>query len=278
MPELTEVRWLQENLRAHLTGAEIQWVRLLHHNLIPQRKTDDCYQLSLALTKRLRKHTFKEVDRRGKYLIWHLEPETSILLHMRFTGWYVPEWAEKATKWNFVHGMDLYHNPRMIIQTDRGRLLVKDNRCLSRFEIYKDADLAFSRLNRSKIGPDVDTPSGLKALFSGMRAVPKRRIRDVLLDQTLASGIGNYLTAEILHRVPLHGAELAGNLSLDQVKKLLRTIVEVIRLAEREEGYDWWAVFGKKETPDGYPVTREEWKGRGHYVSYFHQPPPPGWH
>lgn len=218
-------------------------------------------------------YSIREVKRRGKFLLFDLTDNVMILSHLGFTGWWIPEWAPEQSPRRFLHPMDINRHTRVTIQTQRGPLFLTDPRCLSRHRVFKDGQSVFASRHLVNMGPDADTVEGQERIKDAMSKTG-RRIRDLIMDQQVASGVGNYLACEALHRARLHGAERANSLNEDQVILLLHSIKECIHLAETQDDTNWWCVFQRKKTPDGHPVTREDWGTRGHYLSYYHQPKP----
>jgi len=214
--------------------------------------------------------TFNKVDRRGKFLLIHVgapgEHDRVILSHLGFTGWWVPSWAEKTVPLRFLHNVQ-EKDVRIMFGTDKGVLRVIDPRALSRMRIYCSEEEALTSRHLVKMGPDADTPAAEIALAN---ALPKtgRRIRDVIMDQQIVCGIGNYLCCEILYRALLHGHEKANKLTSYQKGLLSMSIKSTIQQACVEDSHDWWSVFRKKTCPKGHPITREDWGARGHYLCY----------
>jgi formamidopyrimidine-DNA glycosylase len=194
------------------------------------------------------------------------------LVHFKFTGWLIPSWVENPAPRRFLHPMDPGKHTRMEINTDRGTVFLTDPRCLSRTWIYPSLKAALTGNELKAMAPDVDTEAGIRSLLVGISRTG-RRIRDVIMDQRLAAGIGNYLCCEALYRAGLHGAEKAKTLTDDQKVRLIESIREVVKLGESEDNHDWWAVFRKKKCPKDHSVTRESWGSRGHYCCYTCQPP-----
>jgi formamidopyrimidine-DNA glycosylase len=284
-----------QNLNREIVGAHILDIELKHPNLVelnldPPPSPD---QVLVSKNQYLRsdlghlphpqptQFTYKvhDVNRRAKYIIIHLDLDVDcyyqkyILTHLGFTGWYVPEWATNPHPRRFLHPMGLEHS-KMVITTDRGKLHLTDPRALSRTRIYDSSTTLYESKYLKNLGPDADTQEGLNALAQGIRKTG-RRIRDVILDQNVAAGIGNYLACEILYRANLHGAEIAKTLTTEQETNLYCAIKDTFNLATTRDNHDWWAVFRRNTCPQGHHVTREAWSARGHYCCYTCTPPPP---
>src|SRR5215203_6401619 len=88
MPELPEVETIRRHLAPHVDGRTLE--RLEIHDarwslpLAPQ-------ELSAALEGR----RVERLGRRGKYLVWQLEDEAYLMLHLRMTGTLLVEPPER---------------------------------------------------------------------------------------------------------------------------------------------------------------------------------------
>jgi formamidopyrimidine-DNA glycosylase len=276
VPELPEVRWVVNNLQKELVGASIDAAVVTFEKVILKPATLRGITTEQYLIDSVTKRKVVSINRRGKYVLINLEPDTTILTHFSFTGWYVPAWAEKAVPREFLHPVDHERHARVVYGTDKGLLYLTDPRGLSKTWIFKGEAEALKSPMLAEMGPDADTDAGQEALTKAI-AKTGRRIRDLIMDQKVACGVGNYLACESLFRAGVHGAEPAKSLPPEKITSLLAAIKECIHLGETEESKAWWAVFQRTKCPQEHPVTREVWGQRGHYVCYAHQPPPVNW-
>lgn len=276
MPELPEVRWLEKNLKKGFVGAKIKSMPVYHENVIIKPKGMKAQEYVAQVIGPRFFREVKDIQRRGKYILIVLEPESVILVHFKFTGWLIPSWVPEPAPRRFLHPMDPGKHTRLEIETDRGTVFLTDPRCLSRTWIYPTLSAALTGNELKNMGPDADTPEGQKALAREMLRTG-RKIRDVIMDQRVAAGVGNYLCCEALFKAGLHGAEKAKTLTDDQKIKLIQEIKTVIQLGETHDHHDWWSVFRKKKCPHGHSVIREAWGTRGHYRCSECQKPPEGW-
>ena len=88
-------------------------------------------------------------------------------------------------------------------------------------------------------------PEPLDASFSARTLAGlldrRRKLKPLLLDQTVIAGLGNIYTDEALHRARLHPLRRADSLTWDEVKRLHRAVRQVLREAIRRCGtsFDW---------------------------------------
>jgi formamidopyrimidine-DNA glycosylase len=299
MPEGPEVYWLVNNLDKEVKGARIQGVEVNHLSVmglmeLPTAPNGDVLgearpkirpkiispprtqleSLSDSLESVLVGNMFHLIYRKAKYIIFEMGQD-ALLSHLGFTGWWIPEWAQDKVPRRFIHALNETTHVRAVINTNRGRLLMADPRTLSKTLYYPDK--RWITETTKNIGPDAHFPDGQEALRRVLTSGTRRKIRDILLDQNVACGIGNYLCCEILYDVGLHGAVKAKDLTEIQVIAILHSVVKIMRMALSIDSHHWWRVFRRKETPEGQPVTREVWGRRGFYVCYDKQPIPNGY-
>lgn len=274
MPEIAEVRWLVENLSANILGCKVGRIMVAHKNLFQdhQDKTLTQEQVNDVFGPP-NTNTICSISRRGKFILFHFTNNLTMASHLGFTGWWIPDWAKEQSPRRFLHPMDINRHTRVTIQTDKGPIYLIDPRCLSRHRIFTTQEQCLNSRHLCRMGPDADSDLGQLVLKT---ALPKtgRRIRDVIMDQQIASGVGNYLACESLHRARLHGSEPAKKLTDNQVSLLLSSIRECIQLAESQDNTNWWCVFQRKTCACGAKVIREAWGKRGHYRCTVCQKPP----
>lgn len=113
----------------------------------------------------------------------------------------------------------------------------------------------------------------------------KRKICDILLDQTIVAGIGNYLMAEILYYSGIHPKRIGNTITDEELEQIRISSHKVVKLSYDYGGFTLKsylspsknpglyppAVYGKKIDSYGYKVIREKLtNGRSiHYVAEF---------
>ena len=79
MPELPEVETIRRIIEPQIMGRTIQKVEVLNKQIIASPDME-------RFVERLTKQKFSKMDRRGKFLIFQLENEDKLFLHLRMTG------------------------------------------------------------------------------------------------------------------------------------------------------------------------------------------------
>ena len=106
-----------------------------------------------------------------------------------------------------------------------------------------------------------------------------KNIGEILLDQSIFCGIGNYVRAEALYKCQLSPFLPANSLNNIEIENLCINIVDIMKESYNQNGttistyqnvdgsrgnyYDQLKVYGKKEKdPNGYPVVKEKINNR----------------
>ena len=129
------------------------------------------------------------------------------------------------------------------------------------------------------LGPDilaenVTWETWYTCLMKGTR--PNHQICKVLMDQSVISGIGNYLKAEILYRAKIRPDRLVRDLTLENLEILRQISLHTIRASYQVKGLtveSYWDPLGNRGTfqvliyqktvdPNGYPVIKSTFKDK----------------
>ncbi len=211
MPELPEVTTVTKILTQEVRDKVIQDVFIY-------REKNILNEPSLFINS-LKRKTIKTISRKGKYIIFHLSDNVVLITHLKMEGKFF--YDEKPLKRK--------HDIVTFLFTDSTSLSYVDTR---KFGILKvsteDKYLKEPPLNN--VGPDpleIDNDY----LIDKYKNL-KKPIKEVLLDQSLVSGIGNIYADEILFASKIHPLTLASSLSevnfidiLNNAKKILNQAI-----------------------------------------------------
>jgi formamidopyrimidine-DNA glycosylase len=213
MPELPEVESVRRTLvQAEITGrtitaAHIGWAKTV--------KAPSATEIAAALTGR----TIGQVQRRGKYLVFPLSGSApaTFVIHLGMTGWL---WLDQQSK--APHPMIRHTFP-----LDDGReLRFEDSRKFGKMWLVNDTSEALPKLSPEPLGPDFTTE-----WLVGSLAGRKAPVKALLLDQSIAAGLGNLYTDECLFLARIHPERPASELSVDEVVRLRQGIIEALTAA-----------------------------------------------
>ena len=263
MPELPEVETIKNDLLLQIAGRFFIKVVLNWEGIVRQPSPEEfCHKL---VGQRV-----EGVKRRGKYLLFELPGDETLILHLKMSGSLLlkPISADP----------DSY--TRAIFYFDDGReLRFCDRRKLGVMWLVKDRTEVVGKLGPEPLEPDFNVEV-LSQLLSQRRAP----IKALLCDQSFLAGVGNMYADEALFRAHIHPLREARSLAREEVNLLHRTIVQVLRRGIRRGGasvdtylrpggelgtahFDFQVAHrGGKPCPlCGTPIRRIALRGRGTY-------------
>jgi formamidopyrimidine-DNA glycosylase len=213
MPELPEVETIKNELSPHVTGRLIIGIAVGDEKLIQPCSTGEfCQQL---LGQRI-----TGLERRGKYLFFHLSRGKLLVVHLRMTGLLA------------INSKDNGRSTRAVLQFDNGdELAFIDRRRLGVMRLIESQSEITRKLGVEPLTADFTAETLAKELKG--RQAP---IKAILLDQKVVAGVGNMYADEALFAARIHPLKKAGELSSRQVKTLHRAIVAVLKKAIANKG------------------------------------------
>jgi formamidopyrimidine-DNA glycosylase len=209
VPELPEVETIRRQLAPVVEGRALARLRI-----------DDsrwCAPLAPAeVEQAVSGRRVERLGRRGKYLVWDLEGDVHLVMHLRMTGVLLLD-PPPGTPYGRVR-FDL-DGGRHLLFTDPRRFGTGEL-ALGRDEL--DAFFA-ARLGVEPLG-DEFTTDRLVALARGSRAP----VKAFLLNQANIAGVGNIYADEALFRAGIHPLRPAGRLKRAQLAALRDAVVDVL--------------------------------------------------
>jgi formamidopyrimidine-DNA glycosylase len=238
VPELPEVEVVRRGLADHVQGRVVGDVELRGHR-VARRHLPGPEDLSDRLAGR----RVAAVRRRGKYLWLDLEDSLGLLLHLGMSGQLLVEPADAP---------DEKHLHARLRFADGGpELRFVDQRTFGGLAL---ADLDEEGLPAAirHIAPDLLEPAYDRAAVVRRVKARDSAIKRVLLDQTVASGIGNIYADEALWRARVHGERLASTLTRPRIGAVLDHAAEVMREALEQGGTSFDALYVNVNGASGY--------------------------
>jgi len=215
MPELPEVETICRGLRPRLTGRKLESVQILERRL---RIAVDA-RLAPAIEGR----RITGVGRRAKFILLFLDSNTTWIFHLGMSGKLVH--VDPATP--------RQKHDHIIATLDSGyQLRYHDPRRFG-LSVLAASDAIAELPQLARLGPDPFDPRFDGAYLYNACRKSERRVRDLLLDQRVIAGIGNIYANEILCRAGVRPATRSRRLSRDQVERIARQTIEVLREAIR---------------------------------------------
>ncbi|MFH1176849.1 MAG: bifunctional DNA-formamidopyrimidine glycosylase/DNA-(apurinic or apyrimidinic site) lyase [Acidobacteriota bacterium] len=208
MPELPEVETIRQYLALHLAGRVVEKVVAEKVRLRTDLVPEDWSQVAGA--------TFSRVERRGKYLLAHAGATVAVF-HLGMSGRvvFLAAGAEVAP-----------HTHLRLFLAGNLELRFVDPRRFGMASVLDAGELAtFEPL--AGLGPDPIHEEITPALLAAARR-SRRAIRDLLLDQSVISGVGNIYASEALYRARVHPLRRASKISRQRIASLAAAVREVL--------------------------------------------------
>ena len=184
MPELPEVETMVLGLRETLLGQRVQQVRIFCDRLLRQT--------SPAALRRVRGGRVIGLNRKGKFLLFHLSNGSLLVFHLRMTG--------KLVLVPSASPLTSRDRLRLDFADREWALSFEDTRRFGSLDILEGCEAADGLLN--ELGPDA-LIVGLED-FRELLAGSRRPVKAMLLDQRVIAGLGNIYVDESLHRAGIH--------------------------------------------------------------------------
>lgn len=212
MPELPEVETIRRRLEPALAGRKI-----VRAEIVDPRLTRPVTPEEVAAE--LTGETIATLERRGKYLLVHLESGLTLLVHLRMTGSLRHRHA----------GGDLLPYERARLELDDGsELAYRDVRRFGTWQLLAPDELV--EYLAARVGPEPLAPEFTVGLLGERLAGRRAPLKAALLDQSALAGLGNIYVDEALWRAKLHPTRPAGSLGKpalvrlhDAIRKTLET-------------------------------------------------------
>jgi formamidopyrimidine-DNA glycosylase len=220
MPELSEVEAVARTLRPLVRGRRIRCVHVFH--AIATKPQSPAKLANHAQGRRIR-----DVERKGKYLYLVLD-RGIVVLHFKLDGQLL--WFSNAKELlarangkdeNSVH-VDV------ALELDKGVLGFADQRHFGRVHYWPSVDECPSL---KKLGVDALASGFTAHSFAQLLAASKRPLKEFLLDQSHAAGIGNIYSCESLWHARLNPLRRANTLNPQESRRLHKAIVSVLARA-----------------------------------------------
>jgi formamidopyrimidine-DNA glycosylase len=211
MPELPEVQTTVDGINIRAKGLKILDIWSDYNSPFHKGK-DNISDLAFFSTfkKSVIGTKIKNATRRGKNVLIHLSNNKTILVHMKMTGHFLYGTYEmKSGKWNALESA-LTNDPfnrhvRLVFSLSNGKSLVLcDMRKFAKVTLI-DTNLLEQSKHLSAHGPEpLDSKFTTKNFKDRLLTKPNGKIKQVLMNPEVISGIGNIYSDEILWRSGVH--------------------------------------------------------------------------
>jgi formamidopyrimidine-DNA glycosylase len=213
MPELPEVEHVVRALQPIVTGRRIKASELNLQRTAPE--------LSPAAFDRILRDTLiTEVRRRGKFILFQTEVGYILSTHLRMTGKFVALDTDDPLP-PYAHVV--FH------LDDERRLVFCDMRQFGRMRIIASPNNLPKEL--TTLAPEPLSDEFTEEYFFETLSRSKRSLKQLLLDQTRVTGLGNIYAGEALFLAGINPLKPANRLSKPRARKLYDAIRQVLHEA-----------------------------------------------
>lgn len=211
MPEGIEVKILTECLDTLIVGKEINSVSFVSGRYVTHGVPDGFKAFEKALPLKI-----LSVGCKGKFIYFTLEG-----------GWYIFNTLGLTGSWEFKSDA----HTRVIIKVDNSNIYFSDMRNFGTFKFVNDFKILQKKIDT--LGLDIFNPVEFNELnfIKKLDKFPKKTLPEVLMDQKLFSGIGNYIKSECLYRAKLNPHRIVNSLTIAEKKELFDKIKYVVYTA-----------------------------------------------
>lgn len=213
MPELPEVELISRSLNSLVKGRTIVSAVLLREKLAPGISGE-------AFADSLRSTTINLVHRRGKHILFDLNNNKTLIVHLRMSGRF-SLLDEDASDPKFTHAVFYLDGPRLVFDDQRHfgfMKIVATNEVVNARELSQLAPEPFS---------DEFSPAYLFRVCRSSR----RSLKELLLDQTKVCGLGNIYACEAMFMAGLAPQKQALKISKASAARLHECIRRVLSQA-----------------------------------------------
>ncbi|KAK4147493.1 Formamidopyrimidine-DNA glycosylase N-terminal domain-containing protein [Dichotomopilus funicola] len=238
MPEIAEIARVVHYLRLHLVGKTIKFAKAIEDTSVFGKVGTSGEEVEKALTGR----KVLSAGTQGKYFWLVLDKPPHPVMHFGMTGWmhikgdrtaytnyYKKMKPEELDAWPPKHWK--FH-----LKTEQPAVEVAftDPRRFGRVRLVDcpgESIRKFSPLVENGPDPVVDTDVFTKDYLRGKMRSRRVPIKALILDQTVISGVGNWVGDEVLYQAKLHPEQYCDDFSDEQVDKLFEAIRYVCQFA-----------------------------------------------
>lgn len=229
MPELPEAEHSRRVIEGIALGRRVVKVYVEEDEIVFEG-------LSRArVASRLRGRRIEGVHRRGKYLWITLDRGPHPVIHLGMTGTIRYRTDEPLKLSSSPEEVDRAWPPRFtklhLVFDDGGELAFTNARRLGRV-LFRDDPRGEKPIARLGFDPLTDMPS-LPAFRRRIGRRPRAVLKVLLLDQTFAAGVGNWIADEVLYQAGLDPRRRVESLTGDEIAALRAKIRSVIKTAVR---------------------------------------------
>jgi formamidopyrimidine-DNA glycosylase len=225
MPELPEVEIIKRSLFKMINKAKILNIRISNYNLR--------YKIPKTFRKKLINKKILKISRRSKYIIFYFR-DILLLVHLGMTGKLLLKKTKnsKIFKTRFYYDLNIIpkHNHIYFTLSNGLTLIYNDVRRFGFFKLYNHKKLNNIKYIQ-KLGLEPLNKSFNLMYFRKFIKKRKKNIKNLLMDQTFISGLGNIYVNEALFMSKINPLRFCNNLNDTEIIRLIKCIKKILQLS-----------------------------------------------
>ncbi len=230
MPELPEIEIVKRSLFKMVNRAKIVDIIINNKNLR--------YKISHKLFNTLIGGKILRISRRSKYLIFHFRKKI-LLAHLGMSGklFVIRDIDNKTFKTSFYYDLNVIkkHNHVFFKLNNGHTLIYNDVRRFGFFKIYNKTKInKITFLN--KLGVEPFSQKLNVQYFKNFIKTRKKNIKNLLMDQTFISGLGNIYANEVLFMSKIKPLRACRDISQNEIANLILSIRKILKFSISKGG------------------------------------------
>ncbi len=208
MPELPEVETVVKQLHSKILNKTILSIQSYDSVVVdPKLKT-------------IKNQTITNITRRAKYILFTLNNNHTIVIHLRMTGHF--HYLSSQT----TNQLYKKYRAAQFNFTDNSFLTFNAIRRFERLQLLNPLQLQSAL---SKLGPEpLDSSFTVQHFHTLLKQASSSIIKTKLLDQTFIAGIGNIYAQEALYRAKIHPAHKIKDIPIKSLTSLYHAIRTIL--------------------------------------------------
>tara|TARA_B100000686_G_scaffold347832_1_gene437418 strand:+ start:744 stop:1607 length:864 start_codon:yes stop_codon:yes gene_type:complete len=230
MPELPEIEIVKRSLIKKINKAKIIDIIINNKNLR--------YRVSNTFSRDLIGEKILNISRRSKYLIFHFKKKL-LLSHLGMSGklLILRNIDSKIFKTSFYYDLNILKKHNHIhFKLNNGLVLIyNDVRRFGFFKLYNIKQ--YKKINfLKKLGIEPFNNKFNLKYFQTFVQNRKKSIKNLLMDQTFVSGLGNIYVNEALFMSGINPLRMCNSLKVNEINDLIKNIKKILKISISKGG------------------------------------------
>ena len=231
MPEGPEVKRIAEKLRSTVVDKNLESIEILSGRYLKHGPPDNFNNFAKSLPVKI-----SDVACKGKFIYIILENGTSVWNTLGMSG----GWSSSPKK-----------NSRIKLNLGTDTVFFNDMRNFGTIKISSDIDQLHKKLE--SLGPDMLSDEVSDDVFmSRIQKKSKKTVAEAIMNQSIISGVGNYLKSESLYLAQISPHRTVESLSSTEISNLNSAIRTTIRSSYLSGGATIHTFLNFDDTPGEY--------------------------